>query len=529
MPDETKKGKKDDLPEFDVDELLRDARNSVDEASDVLVPTKINSVDDALKAVDGSNLPPAPVSVRPSVSGQVVPDGNEQKVDKYGLPITPAGNHSGYKSVGNDTLVLSGSVSPDNAIVPVRSAVPARSVKAEPAALPAVIEPDVDMPDFNEPKIDKGSETFKINFDFESAYRDPPENRPLRRRRERRTGLVGGLLFALFILSVGLVLGSIMWMATMDVLGFAAANEEVNVEVPAGFTIEGVTDMLYEADLIRYKALFNLFADYSHAEEKISPGSYVLNKNYDYRALVQGMTARAGVRVETTVVIPEGFTLAQIFTLLENEEVCSAEELWDAAARHDFNFYFLEKESLGNRLRLEGFLFPDTYNFYKDSKPVQVITKMLREFDNKYTEQYVERADHLGYTVREIITIASMIEREAGSEDDRSRISAVIHNRLNNPGTYPMLEIDATIHYFIAGTGIPFRTALEMDNEFNTYLRPGLPAGPIANPGLASIQAALYPANTNDYFYALNKEGSHNFFRNATDHNNFVNSDEYGG
>jgi UPF0755 protein len=119
-----------------------------------------------------------------------------------------------------------------------------------------------------------------------------------------------------------------------------------------------------------------------------------------------------------------------------------------------------------------------------------------------------------------------MIERETADDDERPRIAAVIYNRLNNPN-FPLLQIDATIHYAIAGTGIPFSTTL--DSEFNTYLHEGLPPGPIANPGMPSIRAALYPEETNEYFYALNREGTHNFFTNYNDHMNFVNSDQYGG
>jgi len=120
-----------------------------------------------------------------------------------------------------------------------------------------------------------------------------------------------------------------------------------------------------------------------------------------------------------------------------------------------------------------------------------------------------------------------MIEREAGDDEERPRIAAVLYNRLNNPNDYPHLEIDATIHYAIAGTGRQF--SIELDDPYNTYICEGLPPGPIANPGMASIRAALYPDSTNEYFYALNKEGTHNFFRTYNEHQRFVQSDDYGG
>jgi len=496
----------------------------------------IKNLEEALKIVDESNLPPAPVSDRPLPIRSERSDPVMSKpaaTDKYGIPITPKKSKKPEPPKKSE---------PEKKASSQKLKIPEPEKKTssqseKPSGKTGVIQnitaynvPHIEsLPSFHvddEQDLDIGSPDFKMKFDFESAYRDVPENRPLRLRREKRTGLVGGLLFATFILCVSLVLASVAWMATTDILGFAADDELVSVQVPTDFTLDIITDMLYEAGVIRYKALFNLYAEYSEAVEKISAGSYILNKNYDYRAIVQGMTARAGVRAETSVTIPEGFTLTQIFTLLEAEGVCPADELWHTATHHDFKFHFLDESSLGNRLRLEGFLFPDTYNFYKDSTPVQAISRMLREFDRRYTEEYIERALYLEYSIHDIITIASLIEREAGNDEERPRIASVIYNRLNN-ASYPRLEIDATIHYAIAGTGIPFSTHFE--SEYNTYLYEGLPPGPIASPGIPSIRAALFPSDTNYYYYALNREGSHNFFTNYDDHVNFVNSAEYGG
>jgi len=464
----------------------------------------IKNLEEALKIVDESGLSSAPVSDRP------LPEPSSSS------PHTRSSTRSSPKYVRGSQPASLRAVEP-----PTASGTPP---KVKPYDLMPVEE--LKEPRNSGQELDIGPPDFKMKFDFEEAYRDVPENRPLRMRREKRTGLVGGLLLATFIICVSIVLASIAWMATVDILGFASEDELVNVQVPPGFTIEGIADMLYESGLIRHRALFILYAEYSNAEDKISEGSYVLNKNFDYRALVQGMTARAGVRVETTVTIPEGFTIAQIFSLLEAEGVCPADELWYAATHHDFKFDFLSRSTLGNNLRLEGFLFPDTYNFYMDSTPEQAILRMLREFNRRFTEEYVERAEEMELTIHEIITIASLIEREAGDDEERPRIAAVIYNRLENPN-FPRLEIDATIHYAIAGTSIPFST--ELDSPFNTYVHEGLPPGPIANPGMPSIQAALYPDTTNEYFYALNRTGTHNFFTNYEDHVNFVNSSEYGG
>ena len=452
----------------------------------------------------GSNLPAVPQ--KPEATGSDLPAVPSRKVTikKPGMEIT-------YSDAGTDETASEKGTGPAaNESLIITYKPPPRSESAGDA----------------EPDLDTGPEKFKMKFDFDDEYIDVPERKPIRLRREKRTGCIGGILYGAFVISISLVLASLLWMAAVDVLGFGADDEQINVTVPQGFKIEDITEILYDAGLIRYKFLFNLYAGYSNAEDKITAGSYVLNTNFDYRMLVQGMTARVGKRVETTVTIPEGFSLAQIFTLLEDHGVCPADELWEAARYYDFKYSFLDGSTRGNRLRLEGFLFPETYNFYVDSKPEQAITIFLREFNKRFTEQLAERAGDMGYSVREIITVASMIEREAGDDEERSRIAAVIYNRLNS-SDYPNLQIDATIHYAIAGTGRAFST--DVDSPYNTYIREGLPPGPISNPGMASIRAALYPETTDEYYYALNKSGTHNFFKTLAQQQAFVQSDEYGG
>ena len=374
---------------------------------------------------------------------------------------------------------------------------------------------------------DTGPENFSIKFDFDRAYRDVPEAKPLRIRRVKRTGLIDGLLYAIFVICISLVFASLGWLAATDVLGFGAVDEQVNITVPRGFSIEEIIDTLYESELIKYKFLFSLYASYSNAEQKISAGTYVLNKNYDYRAIVYGMTPQARMLVETTVTIPEGYTLAEIFARLEEQGVCYAEDLWEAAAFYNFNYSFLDESTLGDSHRLEGFLFPETYNFYLYSSPTQVISRFLNEFNNRFTTAHIDRANQLGYSIKEIITIASMIEKEAGNDDERPRIAAVMYNRLNNRNDFPRMQIDATIYYAISEIDIAFST--DYDNPYNTYLYPGLPPGPIANPGMESITAALYPSTTNEYYYALTFEGSHKFSRTLAEHEAFVASPEYAG
>ncbi|MGM9522533.1 MAG: endolytic transglycosylase MltG [Oscillospiraceae bacterium] len=396
------------------------------------------------------------------------------------------------------------------------------------------------------------AEDFEVDFDFDKEYEDV-EEKPVRRGRTKRTGCLGGIMMFLFVICISAVLACVGWMAATDVLGLDSEDAVVEVTIPKSIfsdeerekegeggekelktvsvaDIDCVTDVLYEQGLIKYKWLFKIYAKFSTADEKIKAGTYELNLNYDYRALVNGMTPSGGIRVTTDVTIPEGYTITQIVTLLSDSGVCDKNELLDALANYDFDYDFLDDSTLGDPKRLEGYLFPDTYTFYVGDTATRVINKLLTNFDNKWTDEFDTKAEALGYTMHEVLTVASMVEKEAGGDSERATIASVIYNRLENPGTQGtvgLLQIDATIYYVIADTGEAFST--EIDSPYNTYMYEGLTPGPIANPGLASIKAALDPDSTSYYYYALGKDGLHQFFQTYNGFQNFINSNEYGG
>lgn len=404
---------------------------------------------------------------------------------------------------------------------------------------------------------DTGPENFKIDFDFDGVYRDVPVAKPLTVRREKRSGCVGGLLYGIFIICVSLIAAVLLWMAAVDVLALGKADEEVILTIPEDAFYEGtvevedeegnvigeesamladidrIAEIMYDSGLIKYKGLFKVFCKFCDAETKVGPGMYTLNTKYDYRALVHGTTPGSAQLVEVKLTIPEGYTLKQIVALLTEEGVCTEEELWDAAANHDFEseYEFLtDIPAKGDKYRLEGYLFPDTYRFYIGDDPVRVIEKFLDNFEVKFGDIYIERAAELGYSVHNIIIIASMIERESSSyEGERDLIASVIFNRINS-SSFPYLQIDATILYGMARNGDEdLDLTTSYDSPYNSYTNEGLPPGPIANPGEAAIRGALYPEDSNYYFYALHKDGYHEFFTNYSAFENFIYGDDFGG
>ena len=369
--------------------------------------------------------------------------------------------------------------------------------------------------------------------------------RPATRRRRKKKGfsLLGTLLYVAFVIGISTLLAAVGWVAANDVLALnkeehsaiitlpedVFTEKEVTVETDEGTETETievvdldyVADQLKENGIIEFKLVFRLFSVFSNAEEKMAPGTYQLDTDMDYRAIVTNLGSNSASRQMVTVTIPEGYTVDQIFQRLEENGVSTVEKLQDMAATHDYAFSFLQEIPLGDYHRLEGYLFPDTYEFYMGEDPKAVINKMLVNFDRRFTDEMRAEVQENGYTVRDIVIIASMIERETDGSD-RATIASVIYNRLNNPnaGTQGYLQIDATLVYALGRTITS--EDYTADTPYNTYTNKGLPPGPISNPGLASIQAAMDPENTNYYYYALGSDGTHSFFQTLEAQQNFI-------
>lgn len=346
------------------------------------------------------------------------------------------------------------------------------------------------------------------------------------RRRKKRSGLSGAAIYAIFVIGVSALLACIGWVAANDVLALNKPEKTATITITNDDSFGDVAEKLKDEGLIEYKFLFNLFATFTRSKDDVVAGTFTLNTDMDYRALLSGMSANSATRATVTVTIPEGYTVDQIFTLLEEKGVASVEDLQDMAANHDYAFSFLQDLELGDYHRLEGYLYPDTYEFTTPQNPLYVINKMLVRFDEQFTDAMRQEVADSGCTIHEIITIASMIEKETDG-NDRADIASVIYNRLNNPsgGTQGYLQIDATLAY-INGGKVPTEADKSIDSPYNTYLYKGLPAGPISNPGLESIKAAMNPNSTSYYYYALGDDGVHHFFKTLREQQNFIATQE---
>ena len=391
-----------------------------------------------------------------------------------------------------------------------------------------------------------GKETRNYTGDKESER----DYRPVRQSHEYRSGCLGGLMYFTFIICLSIVFACLAWMAASDMLALNKDNFTAVVTLPSSIfqsetvdkfdengrktgtkrvthaDMDYVADVLKDAGLIEYKWLFNLFCKVSTADEKVSPGEYELKSSFDYRALIQNMRAGSASTVTVDVTIPEGFKMHQIFLRLEENGVSTYNELMEAAESREYNYDFLDESEGKGAYRLEGYLFPDTYQFYVGMQASSAINKLLDNYRRKITDEMLERVNELGMNMYDILKVASLIEKEAANDEERPVIASVIYNRINSD---MVLGIDASVLYpYSDHEGAPTAAMLEKDDPYNTRIRMGLPPTPICNPGLASINAALFPAATDYYYYALDTEsGQHRFFRNGTEFDNFVATQDY--
>ncbi|MBQ5777269.1 MAG: endolytic transglycosylase MltG [Oscillospiraceae bacterium] len=335
-----------------------------------------------------------------------------------------------------------------------------------------------------------------------------------KRRRKRNPA---AYIYIAFILGVSMLLSAWIIMSVNEVLALARPDYEAIIEIPQDASRGDVANILEDHNIIDHKGLFKLFAFFTKRKAEFPAGEYKVNSNMDYRAMLRRLTSKKAVLNTVKVTIPEGYEVSQIVELLSEKGVCDKAALSDAVANSDFDYDFLKGIPLGKANRLEGYMFPDTYEFYKNDMPDRVIKKFLDNFELKFTAEKRERAKELGFSLHELVTLASIVEREATAKD-RENISSVFHNRLANK-TYPYLESCATVQYVLGERKKVISIAdTKIDNKYNTYKYKGLPPGPIANPGLDAIDAALYPTNTDYLFFALQEDGTHKFSKTYDEH-----------
>lgn len=304
----------------------------------------------------------------------------------------------------------------------------------------------------------------------------------------------------------------------------SAGGETVTIEIPKGAGQKEIAKILKENGLIGNEIAFFLKVREMSAGSQLKYGTFELNKGYSLKTLIQKLVSEGAKREGNWFTVPEGFTIEKIAVKLEQEGFLSADEFLAAVEQDNYDYWFLESipEDANVKYRLQGFLFPDTYDLGENVTAEGVVRTMLDQFGVQYTKGMDARAKEMGRTTYDIVTEASMIQRETSHDSERGTIAGVIENRL---AKNMRLQIDPTFLYPLTdGMYDKPKSTYEdtrTESPYNTYTNYGLPAGPICSPGLPSIEAALNPESHNWFFYHTDEtkgDGSHIFTETYEEH-----------
>ena len=340
--------------------------------------------------------------------------------------------------------------------------------------------------------------------------------RPIRRqstRRPKRRMKKSGVIIILVALLV-IVLGGGIYFGT----AFGAQNldAEVRVEIPEGSGAKQIGNILEENDVVKHKWAFVFQVRKSGTADELQPGTYAFGPGkVSLSEIVESMTSGGSIDNANNVTIPEGYTVEQIADTLAAGGFVDKQAFLAAAGAYDTSAYSYIPQG-DSHIKLEGFLYPETYNISKEWGPDEIIGMMLAQFDKVFTEDMRNRAYAMGYSIYEIVTMASLVEREALFDDERPTVAGVFYNRLD---IGMRLQSCASVQY-ILGEQKPVLTEsdIAIDNPYNTYLYEGLTPGPIASPGLSSLNAALYPEDTDYMYFVAKPDGHHHFSTTHEEH-----------
>ena len=285
------------------------------------------------------------------------------------------------------------------------------------------------------------------------------------------------------------------------------------VNIPADAGARQIAQILRKEDLIRSERIFLNYLSRNGLDSQLKAGKYKFSRSQTMEEIIDIIVE--GKVDYITFTIPEGYTLKEMGILLTKQGLVSEKE-WEEAIAEPYEFSFLKDIPLERANRLEGFLFPDTYNITADDDGKQMVNLMLNRFAELWEEKFASQAAEQNLSVLEVVTIASLIEREAAVPAERKTIAGVIANRLE---IGMPLQIDATILYSLNEHKEVVNNAdLKVDSPYNTYTHTGLPPGPIAAPGQESISAALDPEQHSYYYYVSRGDGTHEFTRTFAEH-----------
>ena len=360
--------------------------------------------------------------------------------------------------------------------------------------------------------------------DKKMLRRERKAHRRRSKEKGRRNKRIFKLVWLVMVVFAGLALAQYLLDGVNDMLAVDRQKLTVTVEIPKDADMDEIAQRLFDNGVIDNMDFFKLYAKVTKADGDFGTGTYQLTTDMDYEAIINHLQSNT-YRVDTVrVQFREGISVREIAELLEENGVCSAEDVLEVAnsdAFDEFDVISMIPNASSRYYKLEGYLFPDTYDFYLDEDPEDALSKFIRNCDKKLTDEIYEELEAKDMTLDQMMTIASIIEAESANAEDMYVVSSIIHNRLENgveTGT-AQLGCDSTVFYpYRTREQVPVDIRDTFESRYNTYQITGLPPGPICNPGAVAIDAALNPDDTDYYYFCHDKDGNAYYAETAQQH-----------
>ena len=318
------------------------------------------------------------------------------------------------------------------------------------------------------------------------------------------------------ILLVSIALTRYLMVGVDDLLAVSRASGSAQVELEENCSVGDVADVLKERGVINNSFFFTMYCLVTGADDGFGQGSFTLDTNLDYEAIINYLQTTGNRQDVVTITFPEGLSLLEVAQKLEENEVCTVEEVLEAANSGEYdNYDFIN--AIDNEedryYKLEGYLFPDTYDFYKGEDPKIALGKMINNCQNRFSKETRDEIQEQGYTIDEVLTLASIVQAEATDEKDMRMVAGILINRLEDGASRDIyrLECDSTTYYpYRSKSQVPEKERDTFKSTYDTYTIEGLPPGPICNPGMDAIQAVLEPSSESAgmYYFCHDADGN---------------------
>ncbi|MDE7104830.1 MAG: endolytic transglycosylase MltG [Ruminococcus sp.] len=382
--------------------------------------------------------------------------------------------------------------------------------------------PEIESIKYQQEYQPKKSESY--NPDTQIQNSNPQKKKKKKKKKKRKHHrLPGVLILVTLIFGVSIVSSLVIIGYGKDMLGIGKSEQTHVIVVPDGATTEQIALMLKNDGIIKSSEAFTMFANLRSKELGYISGEHFIRPNMPYETLIDELTQiqeeEFGESVEVT--FPEGITLIDAANILESNHICDAEDFIFYFNSGGFGIAFEDLLPIDTSLkfqRMEGYLFPDTYFFYENSTPEQVCQKIYYNFDSKMTDERLSRMRELNLSLDELITFASVVQKEAATTDTMTLVASVFWNRLNNSDDFPLLQSDPTSNYAnnVVRPNMEYYDQTKVD-AYDTYKSPGLPSGPICNPGIEAIDAVLEAYESDYFFFIANINTKQTYFSETID------------